>query len=134
MPRTPSLEQIQGFAAAYFTDHDPIRAESAASSAASPQGWPPRIRAHRHVIFDEALQLDRVLEQDNAVASSGDLVKQGVGERGLAGAGAAGNQYVAALVNRFSKECSFVRRHRTLLNVGREADGRDGTLANSEDR
>ena len=40
------------------------------------------------------MQLDGVFEYQRAVAGGGDLGQQGVGEGGLAGTGAAGDQYV----------------------------------------
>ncbi len=46
-----------------------------------------------------ALQLDRVFEQDHAIARGGDLMQQRIGERGLAGAGAAGDEDVLPLAH-----------------------------------
>ena len=47
-----------------------------------------------------ALQLARVLDQDDAVGGLGDLGEQRVDERGLAGRGAAGDEDVLALARR----------------------------------
>jgi len=46
------------------------------------------------------LQLARVLDQDDAVAGFGDLRQERVDQRGLAGRGAAGDEYVLPFSDR----------------------------------
>jgi hypothetical protein len=50
------------------------------------------------------LQLDRVFENDDAVAGGGDLSEQRVRERCLAGAGPAGDQDVESVAYRLAQE------------------------------
>ncbi|MNT91238.1 hypothetical protein D3C72_2323030 [compost metagenome] len=51
------------------------------------------------MIEGRALQLDRVLEHQNAVAAAGYLCEQRVGEGGLAGTGTAGDEDVLPLTH-----------------------------------
>ena len=52
--------------------------------------------AQRHQIGGRTLQLAGILNEDNAVAGLGDLCQQRIGERGLAGRCAAGNEDILA--------------------------------------
>ena len=62
--------------------------------------------AQRHEVRRGALQLARILDQHDAVAGLGDLGEQRVGQRGLAGRGAAGDEDVLARSGRRARSAS----------------------------
>ena len=72
------------------------------------------------MIAGGALQLDGVFEHQNAVASGGDLRQQGVCQRGLARAGATGNQNVLALTYRTTQKLGLLRGHHAVGDVARQ--------------
>jgi len=85
------------------------------------------------------LQLARVLDQNHAVASLGDLREQRIDQRGLAGGGAAGDEDVAAFVNGGPQQFRLVGREdaaRDVIIEGEDGDGRppDGEAGGRDDR
>ena len=66
--------------------------------------------AQRHEVRRGALQLARVLDQHHAIGGLGDLGEQRVGERGLAGRGAAGDEDVLALGDGLAQHLGLVGR------------------------
>lgn len=81
-----------------------------------------------------ALQFDGVFEHQHAVASGGDLGQQGVGEGGLAGTGATGNQDVLPLAYCAAQEVRLAASQDAVADVAIQADDVHGTLAQRERR
>ena len=81
-----------------------------------------------------ALQLDGVFEHQYAVAGDSDLGEQGVRQRRLAGAGAAGDQDVLPLAHGMAQELGLWGGQDTVGHVTIQADDVHGPLAQREGR
>ena len=86
----------------------------------------------RHEVGRRALQLAGVLDQHHAVAGQRHLGQERVGERGLAGGGAAGDQDVAALDHGDPERFDLGRAHDAGGGVVAEGEHRDGGFADGE--
>jgi len=71
----------------------------------------------RDGIGRSALQLARVLDEDHPFVPDSKLGEKRVGERGLARAGAARNEQVAALDDRQRKQPRRLRRHDAVVHI-----------------
>jgi len=80
------------------------------------------------------LQLARILDQHDAVAGLGDLGKDRVDERGLAGRGTAGDEHVLAFAHRDAQQLGLRRRHDAGADIVVEREDGDGRTANGEAR
>ena len=93
--RRPDVEQLECFAAANLTDNDAIgtRAHRASNQVAQRDAGRS---AKRYMIARAALQLDRILEDDDPLAGEeiGNFFEDGIGECRLARVCAAGDQNV----------------------------------------
>ena len=96
MAGAPGLEQVERFGAAHLADRDAVGTQPQRGANEVGERGDAVLGAQRHEVGRGALQLARVLDQDDAVAGLGDLGQQRVGERGLAGRGAAGDEDVRA--------------------------------------
>lgn len=92
------------------------------------------LRAHRDEVGCRALQLAGVLDQDDAIRGLGDLGEQCVGERGLAGRGAAGDEDIAPIGNRLAQGLGLSRRHDPGGDIVVEREHGDGRLADRKSR
>jgi len=81
MPGSPRLEQIERLAATNFADDDTIRSKAQGRSHQFGHGHHPGARAQRHVVISAALELDRIFENDHAVAGRCHFMQQRVREK-----------------------------------------------------
>ena len=88
--------------------------------------------AQRHQVRGRALQLAGILDQHHAVAGLGHLGQQRVDQGGLACGGAAGDQDVAALDDRYLERLGLGRAHNAGGGVIAEREDRDGGFADGE--
>ena len=93
-PVPQAFEKIERFGAADFADRDAVGAQPKRGAHEIGQRGDAVLGAERHEIRRQALQLAGILDQHDAIGGFGDLGEQRVGERGLAGRGAAGDQDV----------------------------------------
>ena len=96
MAGAPGLQQIEGFRAAHLADRDAVGPQPQRRADEIGQRGDAILGPQRHEIGGGALQLARILDQDDAVGGRSDLGQQRIGERGLAGRGAAGDEDVRA--------------------------------------
>ena len=96
MAGAPSLQQVERFGAADLADRNAVGAQAQRGAHEIGQRDHAVLGAQRHEIRRGALQLARILDQHDAIGCLGDLGEQRVGERGLAGRGAAGDEDVLA--------------------------------------
>ena len=134
MAGAPSLEQIERFGATHLADDDAVRPQPQGRAHQLGHGHDTGTGAQRHVVLCRALQLHRVFEHDHAVAGGGDLVEQGIGQRGLAGAGATRDQDVLAFAHGTAQEGRLSLGQDAVGHVGVEPDQADRALAQREDR
>ncbi len=87
----PHTLMRSGFAAAHLADDHAVRPQAHRGPHQLGHGDDAGAGAQRHMVAGRALQLDGVFEHQHAVACGGDLGQQRVRQRGLAGAGAAGD-------------------------------------------
>jgi hypothetical protein len=92
----------------------------------------PILGAHRDQIRRAALELARVLDQHHAVARAGDLGQEGVGEGGLASAGAAGDKDVLPGGNGLAQQDRLAGRYGAGGDVIVEGEDRDRGLPDRE--
>ena len=97
MAGAPSLQQIERFGAADFADRDAIRAQAKRGANEIGERRNAVLGPERHEVRRLALQFAGILDQHDAIGSLCDLGQQRIGERGLAGRGAAGDQDIAAI-------------------------------------
>ena len=134
MAGAPHLDEVQGLAAAHLADDHAVRPQSHRGAHQFGHGHHACTGAQRHVVARRALQFHCVFQHQHAVASAGDLGQQRVGERGLAGAGTAGDQDVLALAHRAAQELGLFRTQNAVAHVVGQADHTDGALAQGEGR
>ena len=96
MAGAPGLQQVERFGAAHLADRDAVGPQAQRGADQIGERGDAVLGAQRHEVGRGALQLARVLDQDDAVGGLGDLGQQRIGERGLAGRGAAGDEDVLA--------------------------------------
>ena len=96
MTGAPGLQQVQRFGAAHLADGDAIGPQPQRCAHQIGQGRDPVLGAQGHEVGGQALQLARVLDQDDAVRGLGDLRQQRIGQGRLAGRGAARDEDVGA--------------------------------------
>ena len=97
MAGAPGLQQVERFGAADLADRDAIRPQAQRGANEIGERGDAVLGAQRHEVRRLALQLAGILDQHDAIGGLCDFGEQRVGERGLAGGGAAGDQDVAAL-------------------------------------
>ena len=97
MAGAPGLQQVERLGAAHLADRNAVGAQAQRRAHEIGERGDAVLGAQRHEVRRGALQLARVLDQHDAVVGLGDFGEQRVGERGLAGRGAAGDEDVAAL-------------------------------------
>ena len=97
MAGAPGLQEIERFGAAHLADRDAVGTQAQRGAHEIGQRGDAVLGAQRHEVRRRALQLAGILDQHHAIGGLGDLGEQRVGERGLAGRGAAGDEDVAAL-------------------------------------
>ena len=96
MAGAPGLQQVERLGAADFADRNAIGAQAQRGAHEIGQRRHAVLGSERHEVRRDALQLAGILDQHHAIGCLGDLGQQCVGERGLAGRGAAGDQDVFA--------------------------------------
>ncbi len=104
------LQHVECFGAAYLADDDAVRPKPQCRADQGSQQNDAGHGAQRHVVRRGALQFPSVFDQQYLLVEAGDHGEQGVGEGGLAGAGAADDQDVAAIDNRPVQNGGLVRR------------------------
>ena len=95
MAGVPGLQHVEGFGAADLADDDAVGPKPQRRAHQIGHGDDAGFGAQRHAIGRRALQLARILDQDHPLIELGDLGEERIGERGLAGARAAGDQEIA---------------------------------------
>ena len=73
MPGAPGFEEIERLGAAHLTDRDAVGAQSQRRPHQFRQGGDPILGPHRHEIGRCALQLARVLDDDDAIRALCDF-------------------------------------------------------------
>ena len=134
MPGVPGLEHVEGFRSAHLADDDAIGPQPQRRAHQIGQRGDAGLGAQRHAIGRRALELARVLQDDDALAEIGDLGQQGVDQRGLARRRAADHQDVLALAHRERQHLGLAHRHdarrhvvgEPVEHVGRLAHGKAG--------
>ncbi|MCY1453559.1 hypothetical protein D9M71_705620 [compost metagenome] len=130
----PGLDQVQRLAAPYLANHHPIGAQAQRGAHQVSHAHHTRLGTQGDVIEGRALQLDRVLEYQHAVTRAGHFGKQGVGQGGLAGAGAAGHEDVLPLTYGDAQVLGLSSAEDAFGDVLSERDDAGGALAQGEGR
>ena len=135
MAGAPGLEQVERFGAAHLADRDAVGAQAQRGADEIGERDDAVLGAQRDEVGRGALQLARVLDQDDAIGGLRDFGEQRVGERGLAGRGAAGDEDVRARRRRPARSVvGLVGRHDAGRDIVVEREDRDGGLADREGR
>ena len=95
MAGAPSLQEVERFRAAHLADRDAVGPQPQRRAHQVGQRRDAVLGAQRHEVRRRALQLAGILDQHDAVGRLGDFGEERIGQRGLAGRGAAGDQDVA---------------------------------------
>ena len=109
MAGTPGFEQIEGLGPADLADRNSVGAQSQARTDEIAEG-DARRGSQRNDVGCVAAQLARVLDQNDPVAGRSRNTEQRVGQRRLAGRGAAGDEDVGAVANRLREGGCLARR------------------------
>ncbi len=133
-PVAPRFQQIERLGPAHLADRDAIGAQAKRGADKIGERGDAVFRAHRDQIGRGALQLARVLDEDDAVRGLGDLGEQRVGERRLAGRGAAGDEDVAPVGDGLAQRLGLICDHDPGGDIIVEREHRDGGLADREGR
>ena len=110
MACAPGFQEIERLGAAHLADRDTVGAQAQRRADEIGERGDAVLGAQRHEVGRRALQLARILDQHHAVGGLGDLGEQRVGERGLAGRSAAGDEDVLALPDRRAQQLPPARR------------------------
>ena len=100
MAGVPGLQHVEGLGAAHLADDDAVGAQPQRRAHQVGQRGDAGLGAQRHAVGGRALELARVLQDDDALVEVGDLGEQRVDQRGLARRGAADDEDVLALAHR----------------------------------
>ena len=100
MAGAPGLEEIERLGAAHLADRDAVGAQAQRRAHEIGERDDAVLGPQRHEVRREALKFAGVFDQHDPVGGLRDLGEKSVGEGGLAGRGAAGDQDVAALGHR----------------------------------
>ena len=100
MAGAPGLQEIERLGATHLADRDAVGTQPQRGAHEIGQRGHAVLGAQRHEVRRLALQLAGILDQHDAVAGLGDLGQQRIGQRGLAGRGAAGDEDVPPLGSR----------------------------------
>jgi hypothetical protein len=134
MAGAPGFEEIERLGAAHLADRDAIRAQAQRGPDEIGQRDDAILRAHGDEVRRGALQLPRVLNQDDTVGGLGDFHQQRIDQRGLATAGAARHEDVGASGDAIAACRRLGRRHDPGGRIVVEREHRDGGLADGEGR
>lgn len=111
MTGAPGFQQIERLGTAHLADGNAVGPQTQRRPDKIGQGRNAVLGPQRHQIGRCALQLQRILDQDDTVGRGCDLGEQGIGERRLAGRGAANHQNVLFRSDRTGKRCGLPIAH-----------------------
>ena len=134
MAGAPGLQEVERLRAPHLPDRDAVGTEPERGLDEIGKGGRAVLGAERHEVRRRALQLARILDQDDAVVGPRDLGEQRVDERCLAGGGAAGDEHVPALGDGEPENVGLRRRHDLGFDVVVEGEDGDGRLADGKGR
>jgi hypothetical protein len=109
MAGAPGFEELERFGAAHFANRDSVGPQAQRRAHEIGEGGDAILGAQRDEIGRRALQFAGVLDQHHTIGGLGDLGEQGIRQGRLAGAGAAGDQDVAALLDGQAKQLGLRR-------------------------
>ena len=134
MAGAPGLEEIERLGAAHLADRNAIGAQAQRGADQIGERDDAVLGAQRHEVRRLALQLAGVLDQHDPVGGLGDLGQQRVGERRLAGRGAAGDEDVLAFCDGGAQHRGLAASHDAGGDIVVEREDGDGGLADRKGR
>ena len=134
MTGAPRFQQIKCFCTAHLANGNAVGPQTQRRSDKIGQGRNAVLGPQRHQIGRCALQLQRILDQDDTVGRGCDLGEQRIGERRLACRGAADDQNVLSRSDRSGKRFGLPFAHDPGRHVIGQREHRDSWFADGEAR
>ena len=134
MAGAPGLQKIERFGAAHLTDRDSVGPQPERGAHEVGQRGDAILGAQCHEIWRLALEFAGILDQHDAIGGLCDLRQQRIGERGLAGRGAAGDEDVATIPDGVPQRFGLRDCHDAGGDIVVEREDGDRRLADREGR
>lgn len=134
MPGAPCLDQVQRLSSTDFAHDNAVGAQAQGAAHQVRHAHDTGLCAQADLILRRALQLDGVFQHEHPVARFGDSGQQGIGQGGLATAGASRDKDVQPLAHGIAQQVDLCRCEDAVVRVLLQCNDVPGPLAQGEGR